>query len=231
MEEHKQIKNYKILYFHFFFICLFFLHLGSIYADLSWLRIATKPLICSSLLMSLVLFKKLNSKYQRLIAVGLFFGLLGDVFLMLADQFMLGLLSFLLGHLCYIIAFLKQKTKINLLKEIPALLLLGLLIAFSYYFYGILSPSLGPLKIPVLLYVVTISALCYFAFRRSGSRFTWNFLTGFIGSVLFIVSDSVLALNKFVAYIPTSGLVIMSTYMLAQYFIYTTALSPSTAKD
>lgn len=229
MMKNKQIKSNNNLIIHFFFLCLFFLHLASIYKDWASIQMLTKPLICLSLLISLATSKNLNTNYQKLIAIGLFFGLLGDVFLMFKDLFILGLIAFLLGHVCYILAFLIQKSKNSILKDIPSIILLVLLLTYSYYFYTVLSPSLGSLKIPVIIYIIGISSMCYFAFQRSVKRSTINFLLGFLGSLLFIISDSVLALNKFVAYIPSSGLVIMSTYMLAQYFIFSTALFKTTS--
>jgi uncharacterized membrane protein YhhN len=60
-------------------------------------------------------------------------------------------------------------------------------------------------------------ALSALTLRHIVSKAAWNSL--FSGALLFVMSDSLLAINKFVHPIPEAGFLIMSTYILAQYFI------------
>lgn len=211
------MKQYKL---HIAFLFLALLHLYAVYANLPNLRFFSKPLICISLIFILYKETGLKKNIEKLVAVGLFFGCLGDIFLMLNENmFVAGLASFLIGHILYVIAFSKQTSAKALSKHKSYILIAGILASFSYYLYSILIPSLGPLKIPVILYIIVIAAMAFFAYTRRYQTNTLSFIICLIGALLFIFSDSILALNKFVAYLANSGLYIMSSYILAQYFI------------
>src|SRR5690606_8085287 len=211
------MKQYKL---HIAFLFLALLHLYAVYANLPNLRFFSKPLICISLIFILYKETGLKKNIEKLVAVGLFFGCLGDIFLMLNENmFVAGLASFLIGHILYVIAFSKQTSAKALSKHKSYILIAGILASFSYYLYSILKPSLGPLKIPVILYIIVIAAMAFFAYTRRYQTNTLSFIICLIGALLFIFSDSILALNKFVAYLANSGLYIMSSYILAQYFI------------
>jgi len=209
----------KNLYLHIIFFGLFISHLLSIYYNLDQLRFYTKPLICLALIYLLYKETSLKKNIEKIIASGLLFGCLGDTFLLFQDQFVLGLASFLVGHLLYIFAFMKQTSPRQLAKHKGYILVAGILATYSYYLFTVLKPSLGPLKIPVVLYIIVIALMAIFAFTRKHNVSFWSFLITFIAAILFMISDSILALNKFVAYIANSGLMIMSTYILAQYGI------------
>lgn len=211
------MKQYKL---HIAFLFLALLHLYAVYANLPNLKFFSKPLICISLIFILYKETGLKKNIEKLVAVGLFFGCLGDIFLMLNENmFVAGLASFLIGHILYVIAFSKQTSAKALSKHKSYILIAGILASFSYYLYNILQPSLGPLKIPVILYIIVIAAMAFFAYTRRYQTNTLSFIICLIGALLFIFSDSILALNKFVAYLANSGLYIMSSYILAQYFI------------
>lgn len=211
------MKQYKL---HIAFLLLALLHLYAVYANLPNLRFFTKPLICLSLIFILYKETGLKKNIEKLVAVGLFFGCLGDIFLMLNENmFVAGLASFLIGHILYVIAFSKQTSAKALSKHKSYILIAGILASFCYYLYSILQPSLGPLKTPVILYIIVIAAMAFFAYTRRYQTNTLSFIISLVGALLFIFSDSILAINKFVAYLANSGLYIMSSYILAQYFI------------
>lgn len=210
------MKQYKI---HLLFFALALLHLYSIWVNNNTLRLISKPLICISLIFMLYQATKLQSRTQKLIGLGLLFGCLGDIFLMLPNQFVAGLGAFLIGHIFYVLSFVKQSPKHIWSKPKDFVLIALVLLAYSYYLYTILSPSLGPLQIPVILYILVISAMAFFAYTRRYNVSFLSFILCFIGALLFIFSDSILALNKFVAYLAHSGIYIMSSYILAQYAI------------
>jgi uncharacterized membrane protein YhhN len=82
-----------------------------------------------------------------------------------------------------------------------------------------LLPSLGPLKIPVSIYALTISVMLGFAWR---GFITWKNNYRFyilFGAIAFIASDSFLAINKFQSPINNATILIMSTYLAAQFGI------------
>jgi uncharacterized membrane protein YhhN len=180
-----------------------------------------KPILIPLLGFGVVLYKDFPSKKNLLIA--LFFSWVGDVILLFADlgeiYFILGLVSFLISHVLYCLLFNKQtKTETNKNKT---LFRIGSII-IAFYLIGMLSlllPSLGDLKIPVIVYATVISTMLLFAFNgfliwgKPGNQYV------FVGAIVFVVSDSILAINKFYSPIERSSFFIMFTYLMAQYLI------------
>ncbi len=150
------------------------------------------------------------SFYQKAILVGLIFSTVGDVFLIDQKRFFVhGLLSFLLGHFCYIAALW---TAPNLLSGIFYLL-------YVAFFLSVLWKGLGKLKIPVVVYAVTLAAMSWLAFSLYLKSDDDKFLYAFLGSISFLVSDSLLAYNKFKTPFALAQPFILSTYFLAQWLI------------
>ena len=83
----------------------------------------------------------------------------------------------------------------------------------------VLFPTLGPLKIPVLVYSLVLVGMVMTALFRYGRTSPESFWKVFMGAVLFMTSDSLLAINKFYTPLPYAGLLIMLTYISAQYLI------------
>jgi uncharacterized membrane protein YhhN len=130
--------------------------------------------------------------------------------------FLLGLSSFLLAHIFYIVFFhvvrVGEKIKGN-----PWLLLV--VVIYYAVLINLLSPYLADMKIPVLVYGIVISFMFMLAmhmlFIKNKTAGKWMML----GALLFVVSDSVLAINKFYQSFEEAGIIIMLTYGLAQLFI------------
>jgi uncharacterized membrane protein YhhN len=189
------------------------------------LHFICKPLILISL--SLFFYQQTRAAYNRFarwIQAGLLFSLAGDVFLMFDGvhslNFSLGLASFLLAHIAYLIAYhlsvSNQKAR-PFVQQKPWLLLPFLLYELSLY--GWLFPNLAALKFPVFAYTLALLGMGIFALNRYGRSSPYSFRLIFSGALLFIVSDSVLAVDKFITLIPIAGVIIMATYSLAQYLI------------
>ena len=150
----------------------------------------------------------------------LLFSLLGDVLLMFQEKksifFLLGLSAFLIAHIFYIIFFHKVRVKENV-KSNPWLLV----VVVIYYaaLISLLSPYLADMKIPVLVYGIVISFMFMLAmhmlFIKNKAAGQWMM----VGALLFVMSDSILAINKFYQPFEAAGVLIMLTYGLAQFFI------------
>ena len=150
----------------------------------------------------------------------LLFSLLGDVLLMFQEKksifFLLGLSAFLIAHIFYIIFFHKVRVKENV-KSNPWLLV----VVVIYYaaLISLLSPYLADMKIPVLVYGIVISFMFMLAmhmlFIKNKAAGQWMM----VGALLFVMSDSILAINKFYQPFKAAGVLIMLTYGLAQFFI------------
>ncbi len=183
----------------------------------------TKPLIVITLLVYFYSVTKLSNTFQKRIFSGLIFSLIGDILLLLVDKdpnfFIAGLVAFLLAQVSYITAFyldFKQNPGHNKILLTGAILIFGI---YCFSFFNFLSPGLGDMKMPVLGYAIIISIMAIFATYRFGRVNRISFVMIFLGAVFFLVSDTALAINKFSHPFDYSGLIIMSTYMLAQYYI------------
>ncbi|MEG0199623.1 MAG: lysoplasmalogenase family protein [Comamonas sp.] len=154
-----------------------------------------------------------SAKHWLLAALAL--SMLGDVFLMLDGLFIPGLVSFLLAHLCYIALF---KQNAPWFANRSAMVLIGL-IALTMYGYLWQGGLPAELRIPVLAYVgviATMSAQAWGCYRVQPNRGT---LLVALGASFFMLSDSILAINRFVQPLPWSAIWVLSSYYLAQALI------------
>jgi uncharacterized membrane protein YhhN len=158
--------------------------------------------------------KKLNKYF----VLGLFFSFLGDILLLGAGEmyFVFGLLFFLIAHVFYIIIVLKiiqiTKPKEFIIAGVPFLLLFLVLM-------NVLYAGLGIMKIPVIIYAVTISFFGIVSLILYLQAKTKISLLLLVGVLTFIASDIILALNLFYKKQSFYPLLIMMTYVLAQYLI------------
>ena len=180
-----------------------------------------KPLIITTLIG--YFDSQLNSITKGLakwVLFALLFSLLGDVVLMFQETksifFLLGLSAFLIAHIFYIIFFYKVRVKENV-KSNPWLLVL--VVIYYAALIGLLSPYLADMKIPVFVYGIVISFMFMLAmhmlFIKNKAAGQWMM----VGALLFVMSDSILAVNKFYQPFEIAGVLIMLTYGLAQLFI------------
>jgi uncharacterized membrane protein YhhN len=151
--------------------------------------------------------------YKYLIIAGLVISTAGDVFLMLpSDRFVAGLVAFLLAHLFYIAAFVSEISALTGWLIIP-------FVFFGFIIYAILTPSLGKLRYPVLIYVVVILIMAWLSWERwSQTSQSWALLAS-IGAVLFLISDTILALNRFRKSFKLARALNLTTYFAAQWLI------------
>ncbi|HBZ45793.1 MAG TPA: lysoplasmalogenase [Stenotrophomonas sp.] len=204
---------------------------ASLDGDGRWLHWIAKPL--ATLLIAAMAFRSADRwsatdtpsahrTYARAILLGMAFSCIGDIFLMLPfDAFVPGLIAFLLAHVCYIVAFRAG------FRSGQGLLFSAALLAV---FAGINLAGLWPLlpndlRIPVVVYVVVLALMATLALARA---WTNNAATpsaptsarwAAIGAVLFVISDSVLAWDRFGGGLPAATLCVLSTYYAAQYCI------------
>ncbi|MEZ4901830.1 MAG: lysoplasmalogenase [Spirosomataceae bacterium] len=160
--------------------------------------------------------------------IGMWFGLGGDVFLMIRqkDLFVAGLGSFLVMQLCYIVAFGKTYTAEGrkVLRKIGWRLALPFVI-YGLSFLSLLYPSMTHntktqgLWWPVVAYAICLCSMGIAAAFRKGSTSGISYTWVLAGATLFILSDSSIAINKFLVNFSASSLLIMTTYAAAQWLI------------
>ncbi len=148
------------------------------------------------------------SVYAYLIMTGLIFSLLGDLYLLFPDKYFTnGLYSFLVAHILYIFAFNQNVSEYCLGLTFPILL-------FIFFVMKKLSPKLDRMKYPVWVYIIVISIMLYSALNMDKQMGGISFIS--IGAILFTISDSVLAFNKFYKKFRLAEPIILSTYFIAQ---------------
>ncbi|MEO7982700.1 MAG: lysoplasmalogenase [Bacteroidota bacterium] len=192
-----------------------------------WLQYVSKPLIVPALIFYfLCLAEPRNYFSGKWIVFGLFFSWAGDVLLMFVTKneafFLLGLASFLLAHIFYIL-FFQRVIKQEKIKIKPLLVV----IVVTYYAALIiwLYPNLLDMKVPVLVYGLVISTMFLLAMHMLfiGDKVAGKWMMA--GALLFVLSDSTLAINKFYQPFEAAGIIIMLTYGFAQLFIVKGATS------
>jgi uncharacterized membrane protein YhhN len=157
----------------------------------------------------------------------------GDVLLMFQQSdplfFILGLGSFLVAHIFYILSYQKHMNDENdqALHGVRKIRYSFPIVFAGFALVTVLFDHLGDLKIPVVVYAVVLTFMVLTALFRFGRTGGASFGMVFGGAILFMMSDSLIAINKFLEPIPLEGFWIMSTYIAAQYLIITGLLKHS----
>lgn len=213
-----------------FFLNLFLLvsagEIVSTIIEIPLLHFVCKPALLPLLgLYYITTIREQQSTLSIAVVLAIAFSWAGDVLLMFQQKgelfFMLGLVSFLSAHVFYIFAY-RQHQSGDDSKTLKGLqkVRFGFPILFAGFgLLSILYNHLGPLKIPVIVYAGVLTAMALVALFRFGKTTTSSFSMVFAGAILFMMSDSLLAINKFLEPLPFEGFWIMITYIGAQYFI------------
>ncbi|MBT9501481.1 MAG: lysoplasmalogenase [Burkholderiaceae bacterium] len=156
---------------------------------------------------------------RRWVLAGLWFSLVGDIALMWPKEgFLPGLVAFLIAHLCYLWAF----TRLQGLAAWP----------WPFVFYALLAGGIlsglwsgvpEALRVPVLAYVLCLSAMgaqaAVVGWRARGTAEARRHAVLALGGLLFVISDALLATNKFAGPLPLASVWVLSTYWTAQWCI------------
>lgn len=210
------MKNFSYIYG---FILL--LHLTAILmADFDWVLYVSKPALAGSLIIYyfLRILRQKPKSFDWTFTLGLLFCLVGDILLMLEDLFLPGLVTFLVAQLWYAISFFQstQGRKGFVLKQkwlvIPFFLYgLGMVLTLERY-----APDFLPAIIAYSLFLLIMAMMAINRFQAVQDQ---SFAYVGIGATLFVISDSILALDKFANEIPYARFLIMLTYGLALYLM------------
>ena len=187
--------------------------------DRAWLNVAFKPLATLCVIAWAALGRSDDSLVKRWIVIGLVFSLLGDIALLWPVQgFLAGLVAFLLGHLSYLVALTRR---VKFLASPPAFGVWAIVAASVLASLWAGVP--GDMRVPVLVYVIALSAMAaqassvWLARRGQPDAGKWRIVA--IGAALFVLSDAILATDKFVGGVPLPTLWNLSLYWLGQWFI------------
>lgn len=218
-----------------------------IYAEITgeeMLKVITKPL-----LMPLLIFYYASSiegpvsRFHKLMIAAFFFSWWGDMFLMLVPKrpsdlmllgipkdpvfFLAGLVSFLITHVLYIFSFADVRHKhAHAILPKKWWVLVPLAVYLAILLYALVpaiahnpEPAIQGFLIPVLVYTSVISLMVVFAINRYRRVNDASFALVLAGALSFMVSDSLIALSRFVTHIELAGTMIMFLYILGQFLI------------
>ncbi|MFT5763245.1 MAG: putative membrane protein YhhN [Saprospiraceae bacterium] len=220
------LKKTNLLLLFFFLLCLI-----NIWAEYNFDKTfiyCTKPLLMTTLAIWFWTKTGLKNIFSKLIFGALIFSIGGDTLLMFVESgggehfFILGLLSFLIAHCFYFFAFYKYQSKARGWLRRSPWAGLPLLLYFGF-FNGYLMPNVpAEMKIPVIVYSLAITAMALACLNLFGKLNNTLFQLIFIGVMLFVLSDSIIAINKFQSdqlNIPYARLWIMTLYLTGQFLI------------
>ena len=183
--------------------------------DWDWLHWTCKPL-ATVLVIAMAWHTPwpLSARYRRRVLMGLGFALLGDVSLMLpGDFFVPGLAAFLLAHVAFFAAWLDDSRF-----AVRPLAWLACLLA-AVCLLGLLWPFVAPaLRVPVMIYALVLATMAGQAVGRAwqhaamADALAHPARRAALGALLFMVSDSLLAWDRFRHALPLSALWVLGTY-------------------
>lgn len=201
--------------------------LASAFVEMPWLHLVCKPALMITLGLYYVQAQRdKNESLSRPVLLAIIFSCAGDMLLMVQTDekfFMFGLASFLAAQVFYIFSY-RQHQWTDTTNELQGLQKIRY--AFPVVLSGtglavILYGRLGDLKLPVLVYATVLTGMVLTALFRFGKTTSASFPLVFGGAILFMISDSLIAINKFLDPLPHANFWIMTTYIAAQYLIVT----------
>lgn len=218
-----QMKNRSSLLLHLVFAVIVIVELTGRFLDNINLEYMVKPLIMIWIAVYFMIFKK-KKVFVVPVLLAFFFSWLGDNFLMFSGRnelfFFAGVGGFFCAQITYIFTFSRYREKEGkgYLQKNPLLILV-----FLAYLGGILIllfPGLEGLMKPIIIvYALSLLGMSMMALNRLGRVGHRSYLLVFVGSILFLLSDSMIALNKFYSEFWLAGFWIMISYISAQYLI------------
>lgn len=184
------------------------------------LRMITKPFLMPALMFFFYKTARLTT-LNKFVYAALALAWAGDVLLIFSEEkanfFMLGLASFLMSHLVYILINISAVNEpgkgFKLQWQDLPFFLYGLII------FSALKDGLGAMYFPALAYTVVICIMALTARKRWKRTDNQSFWLVMAGALAFVISDSLLAVDKFQEPLPLSNFWIMGTYILAQFLI------------
>jgi len=177
------------------------------------LRLVSKPV--PALALAALALSARRDGYATAVAAGLVLSAVGDVLLERPGHFVGGLATFLCAHLAYTAAFVRDERRLRLERAVP--FAIWLLAAFWS-----VRPGLGDMTVPVVLYMFAIGTMLWRAAARWGAH--PGALAALVGAILFGLSDTLIAIDRFRTPLPGAPYAIIVLYWAGQAGIAASAL-------
>ena len=182
-------------------------------------HVAFKPLallVAITFIASRAMQTRARGRFDLILLGALLASLVGDVLLMQSDAYFIpGLVAFLVAHGFYIALFLQDSPRFPSGRALLGTLGVGAAM-LVWLWGGLTDPSL---KIAVPVYVGVIALMAAQAIGRATvlrDARAWGVA---VGALVFMLSDALIAVNRFVLPLPLAPLWILSSYYLAQCLI------------
>ena len=155
------------------------------------------------------------------IFLALLFSILGDWFGSCGD-FLPQMGSFAVGHMFYILFFIRRflrkverdRKMTTKAKGYIMMLAICVLTLMAMVFVRVVpSVPSGVLRVGVSIYAVLICTMLFSALLQRSLFYA-------VGALLFVISDFILAWNKFVEPVPYRDALVLGTYLSAQWFLF-----------
>lgn len=220
MTSTKLLMHFVKKYGALIFLALLLAHLCCIYWGPAPWRTVSKLVLIPFLL--LYLSASREGIVHPLVVAGLVCSFAGDVFLAFSGEifFLAGMFAFICTHVCNLAYFVKLRRAVTPSggrEFIPAMA--GYMIVLGCYVMFHLFNHLGNLRVPIIVYMLIISAMAIAAAGTSLNALIRKAAVLYFmpGAALFALSDGILAMNKFAWHEPMADLAVMATYGAAQF--------------
>lgn len=217
------MKNSRSILLHMLLLVIVAMELAGRITGRPALEYFSKPLIMIWMGTFFLLYRR-GRAHTIPVMIAFFFSWTGDILLMGSSAselyFFAGVGGFFLAQLAYIYTFLsfsEQGVRGYLQRNpVTGFLFLG----YAAGIYWLLWPGLeGLLKPVILVYALSLIGMSMAALNRHTRVGYRSYLLVFTGSLFFVVSDSMIAISRFLVEFPLDGFWIMVSYITAQYLI------------
>ena len=212
--------NFRIHTILYFATGIVFIALETI--GVAWISIAVKSLIIPLLIWLYLRFVRGHwNRFHRMIIIALIFSWIGDITLQLTQFqesfFLIGVGCFLIAQLIYMVTFFTTPGENSVFFR--KIYLVVPVVLYGMGILWLLYDGLGDMKLPVTIYTMVIMTMLLAAINREKKVNKQSFLLVLAGAIIFVVSDSILAINKFAQPFELGRIASMTSYITAQYLI------------
>ncbi len=214
----KKYRKFSILFALIFLVQLLMSHIAN-----NDLAPFIRPLIIFPLPVLLYVRTRLKGRFHKRVFTGLIFAFTAELLLIYAthnESYRLyALTAILLCIIFYTRAFYLDFRSAPELDKKGARVAISLCAIWAIAFYFFLRPHLGVMKVPVMICILLGSMMIMMATFRNERVNTSSFKLILFGTICFLLSGSILAVNEFVMPLGQAAPLIMAGYTLAQYLI------------
>ena len=212
--------NFRIHTILYFATGIVFIALETI--GVAWISIAVKSLIIPLLIWLYLRFVRGHwNRFHSMIIIALIFSWIGDITLQLTQFkesfFLIGVGCFLIAQMIYMVTFFTTPGENSVFFR--KIYLVVPVVLYGMGILWLLYDGLGDMKLPVTIYTMVIMTMLLAAINREKKVNKQSFLLVLAGAIIFVVSDSILAINKFAQPFELGRIASMTSYITAQYLI------------